>query len=107
VERGLPLLLFPKALSEMFLASRHPVVVAGTHGKTTTTSLLAWLLQSAGRDPGLLVGGIARNFGASFRLGRGEAFGRARSGRFPQRPAPRRLEDSRSRPLPAGNRLPL
>jgi UDP-N-acetylmuramate: L-alanyl-gamma-D-glutamyl-meso-diaminopimelate ligase len=73
-ERGLPLLSFPQALSEMFLVSRHPVVVTGTHGKTTTTSLLAWLLQSAGRDPGLLVGGIARNFGASFRLGRGEAF---------------------------------
>jgi UDP-N-acetylmuramate: L-alanyl-gamma-D-glutamyl-meso-diaminopimelate ligase len=50
------------------------VVVAGTHGKTTATAMLAWLLSAAGREPGFLVGGIARNFGRSYRLGTGPHF---------------------------------
>jgi UDP-N-acetylmuramate: L-alanyl-gamma-D-glutamyl-meso-diaminopimelate ligase len=73
-ERGFALTSFPQTLSDLFLAKHHPLVVAGTHGKTTTSSLLAWLLVSAGRDASMLVGGIAQNFGSSFRLGRGEDF---------------------------------
>ncbi len=74
VERGLEYTSFPKALGELFLQHTHSVVVAGTHGKTTTTSLLAWMLSSAGRDPGLLVGGVPGNFGEGFRVGGGEHF---------------------------------
>src|SRR5229473_3215663 len=72
--RGIPHMSFPEALEELFLASRHPVVVAGTHGKTTTTSLLAQVLHHAGRDPSLLVGGVPLNFNEGFRLGKGEHF---------------------------------
>ena len=67
----------PEAIREHFLWGARPVVVAGTHGKTTTTSLAAWLLTAAGRDPSLLVGGIAANFGdegSSYRLGKGREF---------------------------------
>ena len=71
---GVPHLSFPETLSELFLASRHPVVVVGTHGKTTTTSLLAQVLRHAGRDPSLLVGGVPLNFNEGFRLGQGEHF---------------------------------
>jgi UDP-N-acetylmuramate: L-alanyl-gamma-D-glutamyl-meso-diaminopimelate ligase len=74
VERGLAYTSFPAALGELFLADRHAIVVAGTHGKTTTTSLVAWLLTHAGRDPGLLVGGVPENFGEGFRLGHGPEF---------------------------------
>ena len=72
--RGLPQMSFPEALDELFLAARHSVVVVGTHGKTTTTSLLAHVLNHAGRDPSLLVGGVPLNFNEGFRLGRGEHF---------------------------------
>src|SRR5947208_6761908 len=72
--RGIPHMSFPEALEELFLASRHPVVVTGTHGKTTTTSLLAQVLHHAGRDPSLLVGGVPLNFNEGFRLGEGEHF---------------------------------
>src|SRR3990170_4622739 len=61
--RGLPLTSFPAVLEELFLADRHPVVVAGTHGKTTMASLLAHALVDAGRDPSFLVGGVPHNFG--------------------------------------------
>ena len=61
-------------LSEHVLRGRETLAVAGTHGKTTTTSLLAWLLESAGRDPGFLVGGVPENFGVSARLGSGREF---------------------------------
>ncbi len=74
VERGLRYTSFPKALGDLFLADRHSIVVAGTHGKTTTTSLIAWVLTSAGRDPGLLVGGVPENFHEGFRLGNGPYF---------------------------------
>lgn len=74
VERGLTATSFPAALGELFLEHKHSVVVAGTHGKTTTTSMIAWLLTAAGRDPGLLVGGVPQNFGEGFRLGNGEYF---------------------------------
>jgi hypothetical protein len=67
----------PEAIREHFLWGARSVVVAGTHGKTTTTSLAGWLLTSGGADPSLLVGGIARNFGehgSSYRLGHGREF---------------------------------
>jgi len=59
----------PQWLGETLLAGRRVLAVAGTHGKTTTTSLLAWILEAAGRDPGFLVGGVPANFGVSARLG--------------------------------------
>ncbi|MFL5251126.1 MAG: UDP-N-acetylmuramate:L-alanyl-gamma-D-glutamyl-meso-diaminopimelate ligase [Myxococcales bacterium] len=72
--KGVPHMSFPETLEELFLTTRHPVVVAGTHGKTTTTSILAAVLQHAGRDPSLLVGGVPLNFNEGFRLGKGEHF---------------------------------
>ncbi len=68
--RGLRTLSFPGAMETLFLGDRRSFVVAGTHGKTTTTALVAHLLNEAGQDPGLLVGGVPRNFDGSFRLGR-------------------------------------
>jgi len=67
-------LSFPEALDELFLGQRHSVVIVGTHGKTTTTSLMAAVLHSAGRDPSLLVGGVPLDFNEGFRLGKGEHF---------------------------------
>ena len=61
-------------LGERVLPGREVMAVAGTHGKTTTTSILAWLLEAAGRDPGFLVGGVPENFGVSARLGTGREF---------------------------------
>ncbi|WP_140909233.1 UDP-N-acetylmuramate:L-alanyl-gamma-D-glutamyl-meso-diaminopimelate ligase [Cognatiluteimonas lumbrici] len=61
-------------LSEQVLPGRDTLAVAGTHGKTTTTSILAFLLQAAGADPGFLVGGVAEDFGVSARIGDGRAF---------------------------------
>jgi len=61
-------------LAENVLPNRHTLAVAGTHGKTTTTSILAFLLEAAGRDPGFLVGGVPENFGVSARLGTGKEF---------------------------------
>ena len=71
---GIPRLSMPEALARFFLAGRRPLVVAGTHGKTTTTALAAWVLAHAGRDPGFLVGGVPVDLGASFRRGGGERF---------------------------------
>jgi UDP-N-acetylmuramate: L-alanyl-gamma-D-glutamyl-meso-diaminopimelate ligase len=67
----------PEAVREHFLWGARSIVIAGTHGKTTTTSMAAWLLTSAGRDPSMLVGGIAANFGesgSSYRIGHGRDF---------------------------------
>jgi len=71
---GLPYVSFPQALAELVLADRRSVVVAGTHGKTTSTALLAWVLQEAGRNPSMMVGGEALNFGGNYTLGKGECF---------------------------------
>jgi UDP-N-acetylmuramate: L-alanyl-gamma-D-glutamyl-meso-diaminopimelate ligase len=60
----------PQWLSEQVLQGRHVLAVAGTHGKTTTTSMLAWILEHAGLKPGFLVGGVPLNFGVSARLGK-------------------------------------
>jgi UDP-N-acetylmuramate: L-alanyl-gamma-D-glutamyl-meso-diaminopimelate ligase len=73
-ERGIPLVSFPALLSELFLAERNSIVVAGTHGKTTTSSLLSFVLTEAGRDPSFLVGGVPVNFWRSWRLGSGPDF---------------------------------
>jgi UDP-N-acetylmuramate: L-alanyl-gamma-D-glutamyl-meso-diaminopimelate ligase len=74
VRRGLPYVSFPELFGHWFLAGRRPVVITGTHGKTTTTSLTAWLLEAGGQKPGLLVGGVPVNFGQSFLLGDGAHF---------------------------------
>ena len=57
-----------RTIEDLFIRGRHSIAVAGTHGKTTTTSLLAWVLESAGLNPSFLIGGVAENFGKSFRL---------------------------------------
>ncbi len=67
----------PEAVREHFLWGARSIVIAGTHGKTTTTAMAAWLLTAAGRDPSMLVGGIAANFGedgSSYRVGNGRDF---------------------------------
>ena len=74
VERGLRTLSMPAALEELFLIGRTPLVVAGTHGKTTSAAMLAWVLGRTGRDPGFLVGGVPRGMGRSFGLGSGRCF---------------------------------
>jgi UDP-N-acetylmuramate: L-alanyl-gamma-D-glutamyl-meso-diaminopimelate ligase len=74
LDRRLPYLSMAAAIEQRFLAGRHVIVVAGTHGKTTTTAMLASVLQHAGRDPGFLIGGSALNFEAPYRIGTGRAF---------------------------------
>jgi len=64
----------PQLLHDEFLRGKEVLVVAGTHGKTTTTSMLSWIFHSAGLDPSFLIGGIAENFGSSFHLGSGKHF---------------------------------
>ncbi|MDH3253960.1 MAG: Mur ligase family protein [Acidobacteriota bacterium] len=71
---GLPKVSMPQALARFLLENRRPLVVAGTHGKTTTTSLAAWVWEDCGRAPGFLVGGIPKNLVTNFRLGDGERF---------------------------------
>src|SRR6201988_3212581 len=74
LERGLPYASGPEWLSREVLKTRWVLAVAGTHGKTTTASLLAWILEHAGRQPGFLIGGVPENFGVSARLGAGPCF---------------------------------
>jgi UDP-N-acetylmuramate: L-alanyl-gamma-D-glutamyl-meso-diaminopimelate ligase len=85
VKRGMPLMEAildagvrytsgPQWLAEHVLHGRHVLAVAGTHGKTTTTAMLAWILDQAGTQPGFLVGGVPLNFGVSARLGEGRCF---------------------------------
>lgn len=73
-EKGLPTLSMADAVAKFFLQKKRSIVVAGTHGKTTTSALLAWLLTAAGRDPSFLIGGILKNFDRSWQLGQGEDF---------------------------------
>lgn len=73
IDSGMDYVSFPELMEREYLGSRPSYVVAGTHGKTTTTTLLAYLLREAGADPGMLVGGIPRDFDAAFRLGRPDA----------------------------------
>ncbi|MDM4767630.1 UDP-N-acetylmuramate:L-alanyl-gamma-D-glutamyl-meso-diaminopimelate ligase [Pelomonas sp. SE-A7] len=74
LDRGLPYTSGPQWLAQNLLQGRHVLAVAGTHGKTTTTSMLAWILEHAGLQPGFLVGGVPENFGVSARLGAGAPF---------------------------------
>lgn len=74
LNRKIPYTSAAATVKHEFLRGRHSLAVAGTHGKTTTTSLLAWLLESAGLHPSFLIGGIAENFGTSFRLTDSELF---------------------------------
>jgi UDP-N-acetylmuramate: L-alanyl-gamma-D-glutamyl-meso-diaminopimelate ligase len=74
LDAGLPYTSGPQWLAEQVLPGRHVLAVAGTHGKTTTTAMLAWILDQAGLQPGFLVGGVPMNFGVSARLGTGTAF---------------------------------
>ncbi|NCG22367.1 MAG: UDP-N-acetylmuramate:L-alanyl-gamma-D-glutamyl-meso-diaminopimelate ligase, partial [Rhodobacterales bacterium] len=73
-ERDLPFCSFPEAFGALFLKDAHSIVVSGTHGKTTTTSITAWLLESAGCNPGFLVGGVVKNFDRTARAGDGEVY---------------------------------
>ena len=74
LDAGAPYTSGPQWLAEHVLHSRHVLAVAGTHGKTGTTSMLAWILEQAGLQPGFLVGGVPLNFGISARLGAGRCF---------------------------------
>jgi UDP-N-acetylmuramate: L-alanyl-gamma-D-glutamyl-meso-diaminopimelate ligase len=74
IRRKIPYLSFPETLGRLFLPGKHSIVIAGTHGKTTTSSLVAWILHHSGRRPSFLVGGVPRNFGQGFQLGDGEVF---------------------------------
>ena len=77
LDAGLRYASLPETIRDQWLWDAQSVVIAGTHGKTTTTSLTGWLLTAAGADPTVLIGGIARNFGddgASYRIGKGPAF---------------------------------
>ena len=74
LDAGLPYTSGPQWLAEHVLPGRHVLAVAGTHGKTTTTSMLAWMLDQAGLQPGFLVGGVPQDFGVSARLGAGKTF---------------------------------
>ncbi len=99
LDAGLPYTSGPQWLAEHVLQGRHVLAVAGTHGKTTTTAMLTWILESAGLQPGFLVGGVPLNFGVSARLGGGLVQGFAqvkeepakRAGDTEQSPAPTRV----------------
>src|SRR5271154_6034013 len=68
LESPIPYLSMPEALYHFFLRERRVLMVAGTHGKTTSTAMMAQVLSAAGRDPSLLVGGVAKDFNSNYRL---------------------------------------
>src|SRR5580658_9790241 len=74
LDRKIPYRSMPEILEAVFLPGRHSIVISGTHGKTTTTAMLAWIFETAGKRPNFLVGGVAENFGKSYSLGGGEEF---------------------------------
>lgn len=74
LRRKIPFKSMPQTLGDLFLTGRTPLVVAGTHGKTTSSTLAAWLLSQAGERPGFLIGGVGLNFGKSFSCGKGPFF---------------------------------
>jgi UDP-N-acetylmuramate: L-alanyl-gamma-D-glutamyl-meso-diaminopimelate ligase len=74
LNRGIPHTSGPRWLADNVLRDRHVLAVAGTHGKTTASSMLAWILQDAGHEPGFLIGGIPTNFGVSASFGKSEYF---------------------------------
>ena len=71
---GIPYLSLPQGLQAFAMKGKKSIVICGTHGKTTTTALIAWVLENAGLDPSFMVGGIPKNFGRSFKLGGGPYF---------------------------------
>ena len=71
-EMGLPFCSMPQALNRFVVADKKTLLIAGTHGKTTTASILAWMLYKAGLDPSFMIGGILQNFNSNYRLGAGE-----------------------------------
>ena len=71
---GLPYLSFPQAINRFALKDKRSIVISGTHGKTTTSSIVAWILEKAGMDPGFMIGGIPLNFQKNFKLGEGDFF---------------------------------
>src|SRR5271163_2330383 len=71
---AIPYLSMPEALWHFFLKDRRVLMVTGTHGKTTSTAMMAHVLEAAGRDPSMLVGGVAIDFGSNYRLGGGAEF---------------------------------
>ena len=74
LQSKIPYLSMPQALKEFFLKGKKKIVIAGTHGKTTTSSIAAWILEACGKDPGFLIGGIPKNFERNYKLGKGEFF---------------------------------
>jgi UDP-N-acetylmuramate: L-alanyl-gamma-D-glutamyl-meso-diaminopimelate ligase len=74
LDQGLPYTSGPQWLAEHVLQGRHVLAVAGTHGKTTTTAMLTWILEQGGLQPGFLIGGVPLNFGVSAKLGQGRCF---------------------------------
>jgi len=74
LELALPFTSMPEAIYSLFMKDKHRIVITGTHGKTTTTSLMAWMLEAAGRDPSMVVGGIPVNFQENYKLGAGKHF---------------------------------
>jgi UDP-N-acetylmuramate: L-alanyl-gamma-D-glutamyl-meso-diaminopimelate ligase len=74
LDTGMRYASMAETVKELFIRGKNSIVVCGTHGKTTTTAMLAWMLEQAGRNPSFLVGGIAENFGRSFQVGIGEDF---------------------------------
>src|SRR5436305_13856386 len=74
LDQRIPFCSLPQLLHDEFLRGKEVLLVAGTHGKTTTTSMLAWIFEVAGAQPSFLIGGIAENFGRSFQLGSGKYF---------------------------------
>ena len=96
LDAGAPYTSGPQWLAEHVLQGRHVLAVAGTHGKTTTTAMLSWILEQAGLQPGFLVGGVPLNFGVSARLGGGAAQGYAQ---VKEEPA-KRAGDTEQNPVP-------
>src|ERR1700756_3443886 len=74
LDSGLRYASMAETVKELFIRGKNSIVVAGTHGKTTTTAMLAWILDVAGRRPSFLIGGIAENFGRSFQVSGGPDF---------------------------------
>jgi UDP-N-acetylmuramate: L-alanyl-gamma-D-glutamyl-meso-diaminopimelate ligase len=74
LDEHIPFCSLPQILHDEFLRGKEVIVVAGTHGKTTTTSMLAWIFHTSGQQPSFLIGGMAENFGSSFALGQGKHF---------------------------------
>jgi UDP-N-acetylmuramate: L-alanyl-gamma-D-glutamyl-meso-diaminopimelate ligase len=69
---GLNFCSMPQALDRFVVAGKKPLLITGTHGKTTTASILAWIIEVAGLDPSFMIGGILKNFGSSYHLGKGQ-----------------------------------